>query len=33
MRYSGIFKNFRKKNILVVGDMILDHYIWGLVER
>ncbi len=33
MRYNGIFKNFRKKNILVVGDIILDHYIWGLVER
>ncbi|NOZ24548.1 MAG: D-glycero-beta-D-manno-heptose-7-phosphate kinase [Nitrospirae bacterium] len=33
MRYNGIFKNFGKKNILVVGDIILDHYIWGLVER
>ncbi|GMT48338.1 MAG: RfaE bifunctional protein, domain I [bacterium] len=33
MRYNGIFKNFRKKKILVVGDIILDHYIWGLVER
>ncbi|RMG70818.1 MAG: D-glycero-beta-D-manno-heptose-7-phosphate kinase, partial [Nitrospirae bacterium] len=26
-------KGFPKVNIAVVGDLILDHYIWGLVER
>ena len=33
MRYKNIFNNFKKKNILVIGDLVLDHYIWGLVER
>ncbi len=33
MRYDTLFKNFKEKKILVLGDMILDHYIWGLVER
>ncbi len=32
-KYSWLFENFRKKTILVVGDLILDHYIWGLVDR
>ncbi len=32
-RLSGIFRNFKRKKILVVGDLVLDHYIWGLVER
>lgn len=25
--------SFRDKNVLVLGDLILDHYIWGDVER
>ncbi|NOY65001.1 MAG: D-glycero-beta-D-manno-heptose-7-phosphate kinase [Nitrospirae bacterium] len=33
MNLSRILKNFNKKRILVIGDLILDHYIWGLVER
>lgn len=28
-----IINNFHKANILVVGDLILDEYIWGKVER
>lgn len=33
MNYSKIFREFRKKNILVIGDLILDRYIWGKVNR
>ncbi len=33
MDFSRIIKRFSKVNIAVVGDLILDHYIWGLVER
>jgi len=28
-----IFQNFKQLHILVVGDLILDRYIWGAVER
>lgn len=28
-----IIKKFNKSNILVVGDLILDEYIWGSVDR
>ncbi|MDD4954288.1 MAG: D-glycero-beta-D-manno-heptose-7-phosphate kinase [Candidatus Omnitrophica bacterium] len=30
---SRIIKNFNKANVLVLGDLILDEYIWGKVER
>lgn len=33
MNYASLVKNFRDKRILVVGDIILDRYIWGKVER
>ncbi len=33
MDYSGIIHKFRNKSILVIGDLILDHYIWGRVNR
>ncbi len=33
MDYRKILNSFRKKNILVIGDLILDHYIWGRVNR
>ncbi len=33
MDFSRLIKGFSKVNIAVVGDLILDHYIWGLVER
>ncbi len=32
-KFAKILKNFGKKRILIIGDLILDHYIWGLVER
>lgn len=31
--FNTIIKNRRDKNILVIGDIMLDHYIWGSVER
>lgn len=33
MDYKKIIRGFRDKNILVIGDIILDHYIWGRVNR
>ncbi len=33
MDYLRIINKFRKINILVIGDLILDHYIWGKVNR
>ncbi len=33
MDYNGIISRFRNKSILVIGDLILDHYIWGRVNR
>ncbi len=33
MRQKGIFKRFKNARILVVGDLILDRYIWGRVSR
>ena len=33
MHYSDIINEFRNKKILVIGDLILDHYIWGNVNR
>lgn len=32
-KLKGILQSFKNKRILVVGDMMLDHYIWGSVER
>ena len=29
----SIFQDFTKLRLLVVGDLILDHYIWGVVDR
>ncbi len=29
----GIIRNFPKKKILVVGDVMVDQFIWGSVER
>ncbi|RKY33036.1 MAG: D-glycero-beta-D-manno-heptose-7-phosphate kinase [Candidatus Omnitrophota bacterium] len=31
--FKKIINNFQKAKILVVGDLILDEYIWGEVER
>jgi len=33
MDYKKIMRGFKDKNILVIGDIILDHYIWGRVNR
>lgn len=33
MKYNNILGNFRRKKILVIGDLILDRYIWGKVNR
>ncbi|HEY5648656.1 MAG TPA: D-glycero-beta-D-manno-heptose-7-phosphate kinase [Nitrospiria bacterium] len=30
---TGIINNFGKCRVLVVGDLMLDHYIWGRVDR
>lgn len=33
MSYRKILNAFKKKKILVIGDLILDRYIWGRVNR
>jgi len=33
MTYSKILSECKKKKILVIGDLILDRYIWGKVNR
>ena len=30
---TGIVQNFHDKRILVIGDVILDQYIWGNADR
>lgn len=33
MIYKKILREFKKRKILVIGDLILDRYIWGKVNR
>lgn len=33
MTYNKILSGFERKRILVIGDLILDRYIWGKVNR
>ncbi|MBE0425104.1 MAG: D-glycero-beta-D-manno-heptose-7-phosphate kinase [Nitrospirae bacterium] len=33
MNYSKILNEFKKQKILIIGDIILDRYIWGKVSR
>jgi D-beta-D-heptose 7-phosphate kinase/D-beta-D-heptose 1-phosphate adenosyltransferase len=33
MKRESILRNFKKSRILVIGDLILDRYIWGKVSR
>ncbi|MGW8272589.1 MAG: D-glycero-beta-D-manno-heptose-7-phosphate kinase [Thermodesulfovibrionales bacterium] len=33
MDYKRILSQFKNKRVLVIGDIILDHYIWGSVDR
>jgi rfaE bifunctional protein kinase chain/domain len=32
-RLKSILKSMRSKTIMVIGDIMLDHYIWGKVDR
>ncbi|RKX18940.1 MAG: hypothetical protein DRP26_04325, partial [Candidatus Zixiibacteriota bacterium] len=32
-RVEKIFSNFSKSRILIVGDIMLDRYLWGSVSR
>lgn len=32
-KLESIFKGMKSKTIMVIGDLMLDHYIWGNVER
>ncbi len=31
--YSELFESFAKKKVLIVGDVMIDSYIWGKVDR
>jgi rfaE bifunctional protein kinase chain/domain len=33
MDYTAVFASFAQKNILIIGDVMLDAYLWGKVER
>jgi len=33
MSFDKVIKGFKKRNILVIGDLLLDQYIWGKVSR
>lgn len=33
MDFSKVFNNFKNRKILVIGDLVLDRYIWGKVNR
>ncbi len=33
MKHKKTLSEFKKKKILVIGDLILDRYIWGKVSR
>ncbi|MFI5295054.1 MAG: D-glycero-beta-D-manno-heptose-7-phosphate kinase [Thermodesulfovibrionales bacterium] len=33
MNYQKIIESFGERRILIIGDLILDHYIWGKVRR
>jgi len=33
MRYNEILASFSGRKVMVLGDLMLDHYIWGKVER
>ncbi len=33
MDFAKIIDNFSKKKVLIIGDLVLDHYIWGKVSR
>ena len=33
MSVEKIFEDFNSLNVLIIGDVMLDSYIWGAVER
>lgn len=33
MKFAGLFENFTKAHVVVVGDVMLDTYWWGNVDR
>ncbi|MEY4929577.1 MAG: hypothetical protein RI909_301, partial [Bacteroidota bacterium] len=33
MNIQTIFEKFNSLNVLIIGDVMLDSYIWGAVER
>lgn len=33
MDYKRILEKFKDKHVLIIGDIILDHFIWGNVDR
>ena len=33
MKYNALFEQFKNKNILVIGDVMLDSYVLGKVNR
>lgn len=33
MDYEKVFKKFRDLNILIIGDVMIDSYMWGSVDR
>lgn len=32
-RFNKLFKEFDKLNVLIIGDVMIDAYLWGTVER
>jgi D-glycero-beta-D-manno-heptose-7-phosphate kinase len=33
MDYTAVFASFAQKNVLIIGDVMLDAYLWGKVDR
>jgi D-glycero-beta-D-manno-heptose-7-phosphate kinase len=33
MNIKALFDSFKDKNVLIIGDVMLDNYLWGKVER
>ena len=33
IKYDAIFKSFQSQKVLIIGDVMIDAYIWGKVER
>ena len=31
--FNNLFNNFKSKKILIVGDVMIDSYMWGKVNR